>query len=97
MALGSAGLAEDVNVEAPLRTCTGGQSKLAGNGGTPVAADALALAPLELNQSGRDGTDGIEGSDEQPVSSAINRAGAANTPPRGNLASVTPTPHMSHD
>jgi hypothetical protein len=93
MAVGSAGLLEDDNVEAPVRTCTGGQSKFAGSAGAPAAIAALALEPLELNHAG---ADGIEGSAEQPTSTGISKADAAIALPRRNLDSDTSTPHMPH-
>jgi hypothetical protein len=96
VALGSPGLEESVSVAAPVRTCTGGHSKLAGKAGAPGAADALALEPAEVNQSGIAGIDieGIEGSEEQPARSGINTAEAVHKLPRGNLNPDTPTPHM---
>src|SRR6266853_4569234 len=88
-AVGSAGLLEDVSVDAPVRTCTGGHSKSGGSVGAPGAADALALEPLEVNH---DGSDGIEGIAEQPPSSGIARASAVIRPRRGKRNSDTPTP-----
>src|SRR5471030_2559110 len=98
-AVGSAGLPDDVSVAAPVRTCTGGHSKLGGSDGAPGAADALAFEPLELNHAGiegMEGMEGIEGSAEQPPSSGTARANAVVKPRRGKWNSDKPT-HAPHD
>jgi hypothetical protein len=85
MAVGSAGLAEEVSVEAPVRTCTDGQSKSAGNS-VVAATDALALEAGELNHEGMD-SEGIEGSAEQPAKAGASKAKAAVRPRHGTRKS----------
>jgi hypothetical protein len=91
-------LVVSVSVAAPVRTCTDGHSKFDGRVSAPAAADALALEPDDVNQSGIDGieTEGIEGSEEQPASSGISTADTVHKLPRGNFNPDTPTPHMPH-
>src|SRR3954469_8070335 len=89
-AVGSAGFPEDVSVAAPVRTCTGGHSKLAGN--VRAAADALAFpAVAPLRRAADDHQSGNE-DDEQPASTGLSRANVMVRPRHGKQNSDTPTP-----
>src|SRR3954463_14167850 len=89
MAVGSAGLADELMVAAPCRTCTSGHSKF--NGSASPAA-ALALVPLGPNNDENDGIDSED--DEQSARSEHSRATAAMRPRRAIENSDTPHPDM---
>src|SRR5215213_101886 len=89
-AVGSAGLPEDVSVDAPVRTCTGGHSKSGGRTGPP-AADALALLAVPASFASAPKESGNE-DDEQPASIGPSSANAVISPRRGKRNSDTPTP-----